>query len=163
MCGIVGIVSSKSCINDVIKGLHSLEYRGYDSAGIAILNQNRITQKKSIGRIADLEKKIKKSNFKGNVVIGHTRWATHGKPSIKNCHPFVKSTCALVHNGIIENYEEILKQFKLNTKNINSDTDTEIIAEAFDKFIKKNNDVIKSIIHISKKINGTFSFDQPSA
>ena len=158
MCGIVGIVSSKSCVKDVVKGLHSLEYRGYDSAGIALLNQNKIIEKKSIGRIADLEKKIKKSRCEGNIVIGHTRWATHGKPSIKNCHPFVKSNCALVHNGIIENFEEIKKLLKLNNKNIKSDTDSEVIAEAFNKFILKEDNIIKNIINISKKIKGTYSF-----
>ena len=158
MCGIVGIVSTKSCVTEVIKGLRSLEYRGYDSAGIAIIKQSKIIEKKSVGRIADLEKKINKNECKGNIVIGHTRWATHGKPSLKNCHPFVKNTCALVHNGIIENYEDIKKQLKLSNKNINSDTDTEVIAEAFDKLIQKDNNIIKNIINISKKIQGTYSF-----
>jgi len=158
MCGIVGIVSTKSCVNEVTRGLKSLEYRGYDSAGIAIINQNKIIEIKSVGRIADLEKKINKNNFRGSTVIGHTRWATHGKPSLKNCHPFVKSTCALVHNGIIENFEEIKKLLKLNNKNIKSDTDSEVIAEAFNKFILKDDNIIKNIINISKKIKGTYSF-----
>ena len=158
MCGIVGIVSKRSCVDEVIKGLHALEYRGYDSAGIAILTNNKIIEKKSVGKIANLEKKINKSSNKGKVVIGHTRWATHGKPSIKNCHPFIKSTCALVHNGIIENYEEIKKQLKLSKKNIKSDTDSEIIAEALNKFLQKEDNIIKNIINISKMIKGTFSF-----
>ena len=158
MCGIVGIVSDKSCIKDVIKGLKSLEYRGYDSAGIAIINQNKILEKKSVGRIIELEKKINKNICEGNTIIGHTRWATHGKPSLKNCHPFVKNKCALVHNGIIENFEEIKKSLKLTENNIKSDTDTEVIAEAFDKFLQKENNIVKNIINISKRIKGTFSF-----
>ena len=158
MCGIVGIISNKSCVNEVIKGLKALEYRGYDSAGIATINENKIKEKKSVGRIADLEKKFKKNDFRGNVVIGHTRWATHGKPSLKNSHPFVKPACALVHNGIIENFEEIKKLFNLNNKNIKSDTDSEVIAEVFNKLIQNNKNIIKIIINISKKIKGTYSF-----
>ena len=158
MCGIVGVISSKSCVNEVIRGLHALEYRGYDSAGIAILNNNIIVEKKSVGRILDLEKKLKSINYSGKIAIGHTRWATHGKPSIKNCHPFIKSNCALVHNGIIENYEELKRTLKLNNKNIKSETDSEVIAEAFNKFLIKDENVIKNIIKIAKKIKGTFSF-----
>ena len=114
MCGIVGIASKNNCVNEILLGLHSLEYRGYDSAGLATIKNNQIDYIKNIGKINNLEKNIKKSKLTGNIVIAHTRWATHGKPSIKNSHPFIKKNCALVHNGIIENYEELIKYFSIN-------------------------------------------------
>ena len=90
MCGIVGIASKNNCISDIISGLHSLEYRGYDSAGLATVNNDRFEFKKNVGKISDLEKEVFKHDLKGNVAIGHTRWATHGKPSLINSHPFIK-------------------------------------------------------------------------
>ena len=158
MCGIVGIASKKECVDDVLKGLYSLEYRGYDSSGIATINNNEFNFKKSVGKISNLRKKIKNKKIKGNISIGHTRWATHGKASIKNAHPFVKDNCVLVHNGIIENYEQLVKNYSVNKKNIKSETDSEIIAEIYSKLLNKFNNPIEAIKDLNKKIIGSFSF-----
>ena len=158
MCGIVGIASENDCVKGIIKGLYSLEYRGYDSSGIATLNDNLFASKKSIGKISRLENAIIKDKISGNLGIGHTRWATHGKPTLNNCHPFIKNNCALVHNGIIENFEELVKTFALNETCIKSETDSEIIAEICDKLLNEFNNPIDVIKKISQNIQGTFSF-----
>ena len=158
MCGIVGIASENDCVKEIVAGLYSLEYRGYDSSGIATLNDNLFANKKSIGKISRLENAIIKDKISGNLGIGHTRWATHGKPTLNNCHPFIKNNCALVHNGIIENFEELVKTFALNETCIKSETDSEIIAEICDKLLNKFNNPIDVIKKISQNIEGTFSF-----
>ena len=158
MCGIVGIASEIDCVKGIVAGLYSLEYRGYDSSGIATLNDNLFANKKSIGKISRLENAIIKDKISGNLGIGHTRWATHGKPTLNNCHPFIKNNCALVHNGIIENFEELVKTFALNETCIKSETDSEIIAEICDKLLNKFNNPIDVIKNISQNIEGTFSF-----
>jgi len=158
MCGIVGIVSRNDCIKEIITGLHSLEYRGYDSSGVATIKNNQFKYNKDIGKISNLEKNVKKNKLRGNIAIAHTRWATHGKPSIKNSHPFIKENCALVHNGIIENYEELIKYYSINEKNLNSDTDSEVIAEIYNKLLNKFNNPIEAIKILNKKILGSFSF-----
>ena len=110
MCGIVGYVGKCDAKNFLINGLKKLEYRGYDSAGIALLDKNgQISFKKTVGRIENLENEIKESSICGNVGIGHTRWATHGKVNQENSHPHFSNNrkFAVVHNGIIENFEEI--------------------------------------------------------
>ena len=158
MCGIVGIISEKNTIPSVLKGLKSLEYRGYDSAGIGFKNNNKLNEFKSLGKISNLEKKYKKKLYKSFISIGHTRWATHGKPSKLNAHPFLKDECCLVHNGIIENYKELLTKYKIKKNLLKSETDSEVIAEIINKLIKENIDIKKICLKLIKEIKGTFSF-----
>ena len=129
MCGIIGIVNKSSCIKEIINGLSKLEYRGYDSSGIATINNNRIQYRKTKGKLDNLKKTIKLNPIDGTIGIGHTRWATHGQPSNVNAHPFVKENCALVHNGIVENYDDLISSFLENT-NLESE-----IIDKFDKDI----------------------------
>ena len=158
MCGIIGIASSSDSVPLLLSGLSELEYRGYDSSGIACDINNKLVHKKSLGKISKLKEKLKKNKLRGNTAIAHTRWATHGAPSLRNAHPFVKDRCALVHNGIIENYDDLIKIFSVNRSNIQSDTDTEIIAEIYNNLLLKYCDPIKTLITIMKKIKGTFAF-----
>ena len=156
MCGIVGIVSQYNSIPNVLKGLKSLEYRGYDSAGIGFISNNKVKEVKCVGKIINL-KNILKNKYKSNIIIGHTRWATHGKPSKRNAHPFTKENCTLVHNGIIENYELLLKKYKINKSKLESDTDSEIIAEIFNKLYKKKIKTHEILNQLIKDIKGTFA------
>ncbi len=158
MCGIIGIASKNDCINDIISGLYSLEYRGYDSSGLATIKNNQFQYNKSIGKILNLEKSVKNRKLTGKIAIAHTRWATHGKPALKNSHPFVKDNTVLVHNGIIENYTDLLSQYSINKKNIKSDTDSEIIAEIYNKLLNKFNNPVEAIKNLNKKIIGSFAF-----
>lgn len=158
MCGIVGIIGKNDLIPNILKSLKALEYRGYDSAGIAFKNDQKIKEIKTVGKISNLLKKYKKHIIESSIIIGHTRWATHGKPIQKNAHPFLKSQCALVHNGIIENYKDLIKKYKINKKNLLSDTDSEVIAEIINILINENNNPINIIQRITKDIKGTYAF-----
>ena len=158
MCGIVGISSNKDCIQNIISGLNALEYRGYDSSGIAIADNNKLLFQKSVGKISALKNKLYLNKPSGNTAIGHTRWATHGTPSEINCHPFVKDNCALVHNGIIENFDELIKSYSLDSNDLESSTDSEVIAEIYNKLLNEYNNPIEALIDLNIKIEGTFSF-----
>ena len=106
MCGIIGMIGNTSVVPSILEGLRRLEYRGYDSAGIAVLNQGTTDRRRAAGKIAKLENELRKKPLDGNTGIGHTRWATHGVPNVVNAHPHVSGSVSVVHNGIIENHKK---------------------------------------------------------
>lgn len=156
MCGIVGYIGKKDCTKILLDSLSKLEYRGYDSAGIAVFENEEIKVKKTKGRIAQLEEKIHRNGWiNGNCGIGHTRWATHGEPSDVNSHPHGNANISIVHNGIIENYGKI-KAF-LETKGyvFESQTDTETVAKLLDYYY--NGDPIDTIKNVISDIEGSYA------
>lgn len=158
MCGIIGYTGTENSVPILIDGLRSLEYRGYDSAGIAI-NNGGISAVKTKGRIDLLAEKIKKhTNFNSNCGIGHTRWATHGEPSDVNSHPHMTSNLAVVHNGIIENYAELTELLCAKGYKFISETDTEAAAYLIDMYYVETKDPLKSLFKAAKKIKGSFAF-----
>ncbi|MDR6951047.1 glucosamine--fructose-6-phosphate aminotransferase (isomerizing) [Ancylobacter sp. 3268] len=128
MCGIIGIVGTASVADRLVDSLKRLEYRGYDSAGVATLEQGRLTRRRAQGKLRNLENELAQAPLAGHVGIGHTRWATHGKPSVANAHPHATMQVAVVHNGIIENYRELREELLRDGANFESETDTEVVA-----------------------------------
>ena len=165
MCGIIGITSNKQVSSSIINSLKKLEYRGYDSAGIATLSNGLINEIKSEGRVDNLEKNPLIKNMLGYVGIGHVRWATHGMPNTINAHPHSSETVSVVHNGIIEN-STILKKFLIDKGHkFKSQTDTEVIVHLITEYLKKNN-LKDSILMMLKQLQGSFALgiifkDQP--
>jgi len=157
MCGIVGVVGSKNAVSIILKGLKKLEYRGYDSAGIAVLEKNKFKTVKEEGKIAKLEAALKKTKLESDIGIGHTRWATHGRPSKQNAHPHASSNVCVVHNGIIENYQELKEKLAKSGAKFLSQTDTEVVPHLIEYHFEKTGDIKKSILETAKEINGTFA------
>ncbi len=158
MCGIVGYIGNNDCSDILLDGLTKLEYRGYDSAGIALLNKGIITRHRANGKLKNLKKIIYSSdNIKGSIGIAHTRWATHGIPSERNAHPHNSENFVIVHNGIIENYRE-LKSFMIeNGTTISSDTDSEMIVHLIEYYYKKGLSFENSVIETIKKLEGAYA------
>lgn len=157
MCGIVGYIGSKQATPFLIEGLTKLEYRGYDSAGIAVLNGEKIRVEKSVGRLAALEEKIESNVPEGNIGIGHTRWATHGRPSDNNSHPHTDchGDFAVVHNGIIENYMTLKEDLIAKGHKFLSDTDTEVLPHLLEEVY--NGDFEASVREVIKRIEGSYA------
>ena len=157
MCGIVGYIGKKEASPILINGLKKLEYRGYDSAGIAILSDDKINVIKTKGRLADLEERFKGKIPKGNIGIGHTRWATHGAPSDENSHPHtsMSENIAVVHNGIIENYMELKKDLIKKGYKFKSETDTEVLAHLAEMYYDGN--LVDTLIKVVKDVRGSFA------
>ena len=156
MCGIIGIASDKSVSSNIINSLKRLEYRGYDSAGLATLNNNLIIEKKCSGRVEQLEKIIFESPVKGNIGIGHVRWATHGIPNTVNAHPHSSEIVSVVHNGIIENSDELKKKLEREGVKFKSQTDTEVITFLITKALE-NSDPLDSVFLTLEKLKGSFA------
>lgn len=156
MCGIVGYIGKEKALPRILNGLKFLEYRGYDSAGIAYLNKNKINIIKEVGRISELEKIIK-IDEETNMGIGHTRWATHGVPNTINSHPHQMGKFTVVHNGIIENYAEIKEDLISKGYNFKSDTDTEVIPALLDYNYNLEKDILLAIKKTLTKLKGSYA------
>ncbi|MBM7616218.1 glutamine--fructose-6-phosphate transaminase (isomerizing) [Alkaliphilus hydrothermalis] len=157
MCGIVGYIGQKQAINILTRGLKHLEYRGYDSVGVAVLDNGKVTSYKTKGKVDMLIDQVNKENIYGTIGIGHTRWATHGVPSDKNAHPHSDNAerFFVVHNGIIENYVELKNMLKEKGHVFTSETDTEVVPHLIDDFFDK--DLETTILNIIKKIKGSYA------
>ena len=156
MCGIIGIASNKPVSMNIINSLKKLEYRGYDSAGLATLDNDEISEKKCSGRVEELEKILFKSPSKGHLGIGHVRWATHGVPNILNAHPHSSEIVSVVHNGIIENSDELKKKLESKGLKFKSQTDTEVITLLITEALKDNKP-LESVFNTLKQLKGSFA------
>ena len=158
MCGIIGYIGEKNCVPIIINGLKRLEYRGYDSAGIGIISNGKSDIVKNKGKVSSLEEKIKKMQMKATLGIGHTRWATHGVPNEINAHPHSNTdkTLFLIHNGIIENYQTIKTDLKNHGYTFTSDTDSEVLVQLIDSYLKKGFDFCKSVQLSLNEVVGTY-------
>lgn len=159
MCGIVGYAGKTNVIKNIMTGLKSLEYRGYDSSGIAYLDKNNnIKIYKKVGQIKNLDQ-ILNYEDEASLGISHTRWATHGGVTDTNAHPHNQGKITLVHNGIIENYEEIKKELEKEGYNFKSSTDSEVAAALIDKLYKENKDMLKTLVILKDKLKGSYAFN----
>ena len=156
MCGIIGIASNKPVSVNIINSLKKLEYRGYDSAGIATLKNKIIDEKKCSGRVDELEKILFKNPSDGNIGIGHVRWATHGIPNVVNAHPHSSESVSVVHNGIIENSDELKKELEIKGLKFKSQTDTEVITLLITEELK-NSKPLESVFKTLSKLKGSFA------
>ena len=158
MCGIVAYVGSKDCASILVEGLRRLEYRGYDSAGLAVHTGRGIEIVRAVGKLANLDVALKKSPLAGLTGIGHTRWATHGRPSEANAHPHVAGKIAVVHNGIIENHVALRRELEAKGVRFSSDTDTEIVAHLVDEAMRSGKTQLVEAVRVAlQQVRGAYA------
>jgi glucosamine--fructose-6-phosphate aminotransferase (isomerizing) len=157
MCGIIGAIGANKVSEIILNGLKKLEYRGYDSSGLALYEDKKFNIIKEEGKISKLEAVLKKKKFIANMGIGHTRWATHGVPSKENAHPHASSQICVVHNGIIENYQEIKSKLVKNGVRFLSQTDTEVLPHLIEQNYLADGDILRSLLKTAEELHGTFA------
>ena len=157
MCGIIGYIGEREVPQLLLEGLKRLEYRGYDSAGMAVIDGGKVEIRRNVGKLNQLESSLRKNPLSGKVGIGHTRWATHGKPSETNAHPHKAGSIVVVHNGIIENYLALKKTLEKKGHTFKSETDTEIIAHLIQSYLFKGNSFEQAVRNALKKIKGSYA------
>ncbi len=159
MCGIVGYIGrERSAMDVLIDGLRRLEYRGYDSAGVAILDEGSILVRRALGKLTNLEGVLRDNPVVGQVGIGHTRWATHGKPSERNAHPHCSGSVSIVHNGIVENYRQLKAELESAGRTVKSETDTELIAHLIDQRVEAGDDLLSATRAACSRLTGSYAF-----
>ncbi|MBN8548989.1 MAG: glutamine--fructose-6-phosphate transaminase (isomerizing) [Deltaproteobacteria bacterium] len=160
MCGIVGYVGFQEALPIIISGLEKLEYRGYDSAGVAVYGNGKVSVTRAIGKLGELKKLLNERSAEagGSLGIGHTRWATHGKPSENNAHPHTAGRVSLIHNGIVENYVELREELEKEGSQFKSETDTEIAAHLVNKYLNKGLDPFDALKAACADIRGSYAF-----
>ena len=157
MCGIVGAIGERNILPVLLDGLLRLEYRGYDSAGIATLNDGVIERRRAEGKLLNLEERLSVEPLVGTTGIGHTRWATHGVPNEENAHPHATSRVVIVHNGIIENFQELRAELIEAGHQLTSDTDTEVIVHLIDKYLDDGMAPKDATSAVLKRLQGAFA------
>jgi glucosamine--fructose-6-phosphate aminotransferase (isomerizing) len=158
MCGIVGYIGNRSATEIIVEGLRKLEYRGYDSAGVAVLRGGKTGIRRAVGKLRNLDKALFESPLEGTIGIGHTRWATHGRPSEENAHPHEVDGITVVHNGIIENYLQLKQQLEAQGRKFKSETDTEIMAHLVATEIGKGLDFVHAVRSALEQVRGAYAF-----
>ena len=157
MCGIVGIVGTRPVAEQIVEALKRLEYRGYDSAGVATLDDGRLDRRRAEGKLRNLEAKLADSPLPGLIGIGHTRWATHGKPNETNAHPHATDKLAVVHNGIIENFRELKTGLEAKGVRFQTETDTEVVAQLVTWEMHQGRGPIEAVAVTLPRLRGAFA------
>jgi glutamine---fructose-6-phosphate transaminase (isomerizing) len=157
MCGIVGFMGRRPAAAPILDALRRLEYRGYDSAGLATLERGLLTRRRAVGKLKNLESMLSCEPLRGRIGIGHTRWATHGSPNEINAHPHAVDGVAVVHNGIIENHRKLRKELELAGAAFVTDTDTEVIAHLVGHKLKEGREPVEAVRAALPKLEGAFA------
>ena len=157
MCGIVGAVAKRDVLPILIDGLRRLEYRGYDSSGVVLINNGQMDRARAVGKVMELERSLQAHPLSGATGIAHTRWATHGEPSERNAHPHISANVAVVCNGIIENHEQLRQKQIERGFQFNSDTDTEVVVNQISWFISQGEDLFDAMRSTVRMLDGAFA------